>query len=125
MKSVPRFDRCAEGAEAMPLAVQLAWTLAALLIGAPMAMAQASGQAKAEGGSDAVRPFRVHFRMGDLKHRTAATRWPEREIVTDQSQGAPLATIQKLARYWSTEYEWRKCEAKLNALPQGRDRQSD
>jgi hypothetical protein len=70
-----------------------------------MAMAQASGQAKAEGGSDAVRPFRVHYRMGDLKHRTAATRWPEREIVTDQSQGAPLATIQKLARYWSTEYE--------------------
>ncbi len=78
-------------------------------------------QAKTEGGADAIRPFRVHFpdeALADLKRRIAATRWPEREIVTDQSQGVQLATVQKLARYWGTEYDWRKCEAKLNALPQ-------
>ena len=69
----------------------------------------------------AIRPFHVHFpdeALADLKHRIAATRWPEREIVTDQSQGVQLATVQKLARYWGTEYDWRRCEAKLNALPQ-------
>jgi hypothetical protein len=47
-----------------------------------------------------------------------ATRWPEKETVTDQSQGVQLATAQALARYWATEYDWRKCEARLNALPQ-------
>ena len=74
-----------------------------------------------EVGSDAIRPFRVHFpdeALADLKRRIAATRWPERETVTDQSQGVQLATVQKLARYWQNEYDWRKCEAKLNALPQ-------
>ena len=82
---------------------------------------QAEAQAKTEGGADAIRPFHVHFpdaALTDLKRRTAATRWPGREIVTDQSQGVQLATVQKLARYWETEYDWRKCEAKLNALPQ-------
>ena len=54
----------------------------------------------------------------DLRRRIAATRWPERETVTDASQGVQLATIQALARYWATEYDWRKIEAKLNALPQ-------
>ncbi len=49
--------------------------------------------------------------------RIAATRWPEKETVDDQSQGVQLATMQKLARYWATEYDWRKCEARLNALP--------
>jgi pimeloyl-ACP methyl ester carboxylesterase len=69
----------------------------------------------------AIRPFHVNFpdaELADLKHRIAATRWPGREVVTDQSQGVQLATVQKLARYWGTEYDWRKCEAKLNALPQ-------
>jgi pimeloyl-ACP methyl ester carboxylesterase len=68
-----------------------------------------------------IRPFSVHFpdeALADLKRRIAATRWPEREIVPDQSQGVQLATVQKLARYWQTEYDWRRCEAKLNALPQ-------
>ena len=105
----------------MKLVMQLGWALAALLVGAPIAMAQTSAQATAEGGADAVRPFRVHFpdeALADMKRRIAATRWPEREIVTDQSQGVPLATVQKLARYWGAEYDWRKCEAKLNALPQ-------
>ena len=70
---------------------------------------------------DAITPFRVHFpdeALADLKHRIAATRWPDREIVPDQSQGVQLAMVQKLARYWATDYNWRKVEAKLNALPQ-------
>ena len=70
---------------------------------------------------DAVRPFHVHVSDGalaDLRQRVAATRWPDRETVSDTSQGVQLATMQKLARYWATEYDWRKCEAKLNALPQ-------
>jgi pimeloyl-ACP methyl ester carboxylesterase len=80
-----------------------------------------AAQAKTEGGPDAIRPFRAHFsdaELADLKRRIAATKWPERETVTDATQGVQLATTQKLARYWATEYDWRKCEAKLNALPQ-------
>jgi pimeloyl-ACP methyl ester carboxylesterase len=68
-----------------------------------------------------IRPFEVHVpdeALADLKRRIAATRWPERETVTDQSQGVQLATTQKLARYWETHYDWRKCEARLNAVPQ-------
>jgi len=56
--------------------------------------------------------------LNELRRRVNATRWPERETVTDESQGVQLATMQKLAHYWETEYEWRKVEAKLNALPQ-------
>jgi pimeloyl-ACP methyl ester carboxylesterase len=72
-------------------------------------------------GKSALRPFRVDVpeaELVELRRRINATRWPERESVKDQSQGVPLATIQKLARYWATDYDWRKCEAKLNALPQ-------
>jgi pimeloyl-ACP methyl ester carboxylesterase len=68
-----------------------------------------------------VRPFRIDVpeeALVDLRRRIAATQWPERETVADQSQGVQLATIQQLARYWATEYAWRKAEAKLNALPQ-------
>ena len=56
--------------------------------------------------------------LADLRRRISATKWPDRETVADASQGVHLATIQKLARYWATDYDWRKCEAKLNALPQ-------
>src|SRR5262249_41887013 len=55
--------------------------------------------------------------LDDLRKRINATRWPERETVTDDSQGMQLATIQELARYWGTDYDWRRCEARLNALP--------
>jgi pimeloyl-ACP methyl ester carboxylesterase len=68
-----------------------------------------------------IRPFRVEMpeeAMADLRGRIAATRWPRRELVADRSQGVQLATIQELARYWATDYDWRTCEAKLNALPQ-------
>jgi pimeloyl-ACP methyl ester carboxylesterase len=68
----------------------------------------------------AVRPFTIDVPeadLEDLRARIAATRWPEKETVTDQSQGPSLATMQALARYWQTEYDWRKCEEKLKALP--------
>jgi pimeloyl-ACP methyl ester carboxylesterase len=76
----------------------------------------------ASGAADAaIRPFRVNIAeedLVDLRRRIAATRWPDRETVLDDSQGVPLAAIQQLARYWAREYDWRKCEARLNALPQ-------
>jgi len=71
-------------------------------------------------GKAALRPFHVSVpetELTDLRRRINATRWPERETVTDQSQGVQLATMEKLARYWATEYDWRKCEARLNAVP--------
>jgi pimeloyl-ACP methyl ester carboxylesterase len=70
---------------------------------------------------NAIRPFHVSVpeaELTELRRRINATRWPEREPVTDQSQGVQLATIQKLAHYWGTEYDWRRCEAQLKALPQ-------
>ena len=69
----------------------------------------------------AIRPFKLSVpeaKLVDLRRRIAATQWPEKETVGDQSQGVPLATMQELARYWATDYDWRKCEAKLSALPQ-------
>src|SRR6202008_4571866 len=68
-----------------------------------------------------IRPFHVNVPEADLtelRRRINATRWPERETVTDASQGVRLDTIQALARYWATEYDWRACEARLNAVPQ-------
>ncbi|HXT99691.1 MAG TPA: alpha/beta fold hydrolase [Polyangia bacterium] len=76
---------------------------------------------KSAADKTAIRPFRVNVPEADLvelRTRINATRWPEREPVSDASQGVQLATIQKLARYWATDYDWRKCEAKLNAQPQ-------
>ena len=69
----------------------------------------------------AIRAFRVDTPeedLDDLRQRIAATRWPSKELVADRSQGVQLATLQELARYWATDYDWRKCEARLNALPQ-------
>ena len=73
------------------------------------------------GHGAAIRPFRIEYPESDileLRHRIAATRWPEKETVSDTSQGVPLLPLQHLARYWATDCDWRKCEAKLNALPQ-------
>src|SRR5262245_53398800 len=70
---------------------------------------------------DAMRPFRIDIpdeALIDLRRRVAATRWPDRETVSDDSQGVPLATMQELARHWATGYDWRKVETRLNALPQ-------
>jgi pimeloyl-ACP methyl ester carboxylesterase len=79
------------------------------------AVAQQTGAEKT-----AIRPFEPGFpeaELTELRRRVNATRWPERETVSDDTQGVPLATIQELARYWGTDYDWSKCEAKLNAVP--------
>ena len=71
-------------------------------------------------GGPSIRPFEYHAsdeELADLRRRITATRWPERETVNDRTQGVQLATSQALAKYWATEYDWRVCEAKLNALP--------
>jgi pimeloyl-ACP methyl ester carboxylesterase len=76
---------------------------------------------RTEADVTAVRPFEVHVpeeQLAELRRRLAATRWPSRELVTDRSQGVQLATMQELARYWATDYDWHRCEARLNALPQ-------
>jgi pimeloyl-ACP methyl ester carboxylesterase len=78
------------------------------------------GVAKAAEG-DPIRPFRVNIpeeELVDLRRRIAATRWPDRETVNDRSQGGQLAKMQEIVRYWGSGYDWRKAEAKLNALPQ-------
>ena len=92
---------------------------------APFASAQAVEAMELEAagagaGGSAIRPFHIGFAeeaLADLKRRVVATRWPDRETVADDTQGVQLATTQALARYWATEYDWRKCEARLNAVP--------
>jgi pimeloyl-ACP methyl ester carboxylesterase len=77
--------------------------------------------AAAQNDDTAIRPFRVSVPdadLADLKRRLAATRWPTRELVEDRSQGVQLSTLRELARYWTTEHDWHRCEARLNALPQ-------
>src|SRR5919108_4066653 len=72
------------------------------------------------GGSAAIRPFRVNIPeadLADMRRRILAARLPEKETVDDFTQGVPLATVQKLGKYWATEYDWRKCEERLNAVP--------
>ncbi len=82
---------------------------------------QPQAASTADAATAAIRPFQVNVpekELVDLRQRIAATRWPDRETVTDRSQGAQLAKMQALVRYWGTSYDWRKAEAKLNALPQ-------
>src|SRR5688572_31252826 len=69
----------------------------------------------------AIHPFQIEVpeeQLADLRRRISATRWPSKELVADRSQGVQLATMQELARYWATDYDWRQAEARLNALPQ-------
>ncbi|MFL5529177.1 MAG: epoxide hydrolase family protein [Gemmatimonadaceae bacterium] len=84
-------------------------------------VATAPTKSRTTADNTAIRPFTFKApqeRLAEMKRRIAATQWPEKETVADQSQGVPLATMQELARYWATDYDWRKVEAKLNALPQ-------
>src|SRR5215467_3631932 len=90
---------------------------------ASLALASAAlpGVAGDTAAASAIRPFHIKVpeaKLADLRRRINATQWPERELVADSSQGVQLATMQKLARYWETDYDWRKIEAKLNSLPQ-------
>src|SRR3989442_7404446 len=83
-------------------------------------MTQTSATQRSSEQADEIRPLNVNFpeaELTELRRRINATKWPERETVTDASQGVQLATSQALARYWGTDYDWRKCEARLNALP--------
>jgi pimeloyl-ACP methyl ester carboxylesterase len=88
----------------------------------PMTQTAAKPQSTPPAGSeDAIRPFRVAVpekQIAELRRRIAATRWPTKELVGDRSQGVQLATLKELARYWATDYDWRKVEARLNAYPQ-------
>ncbi len=81
----------------------------------------ASAPAAAENNDTAIRPFRVSItekQLAELRHKISDTRWPSKELVGDRSQGVQLATLKALAQYWATDYDWRKAEARLNALPQ-------
>jgi hypothetical protein len=80
-----------------------------------------SASTTAAAASTLIRPFHISVpeaEIDQLRRRVNATRWPDRETVEDRSQGAQLAKFQELVRYWGTEYDWRRAEAKLNALPQ-------
>jgi pimeloyl-ACP methyl ester carboxylesterase len=109
-----------------PVAVVLALALTSTDRGGPAVVtASVMGPAAVAGGATkngaAIRPFRVNVPVADLdelRRRIAATRWPEKETVADSSQGVPLGTTRELARYWATDYDWRRVEAQLNALPQ-------
>jgi pimeloyl-ACP methyl ester carboxylesterase len=93
--------------------VLVASALTSVAMMVPMPLFAATG--------DAIRPFSVSVpqdQLDDLRRRVAATRWPDRETVADDTQGVQLATIRKLAAYWAAEYDWRKIEARLSALPQ-------
>src|SRR5258708_10441698 len=97
------------------------WTPAAMGIAAAgVASLFPAHPAPAAAGDD-IRPFRINVpeeALVDLRSRINATRWPDRETVPDESQGVQLPAMQEIARYWATDYDWRKVEAKLNALPQ-------
>ena len=84
-------------------------------------MSQVSTAAAAtQTAADAIRPFSINFpqeELDELRRRIAATRWPEKETVNDETQGVQLATMKKLVDYWQTDYDWRKIETKLNSLP--------
>lgn len=94
---------------------------AALSMFPPVLSAAAQDDGGHPAATDAIRPFRAHApraALADLHRRLAVTRWPDAETVGDRSQGVQLATLQRLVRYWATDYDWRKAEAKLNAYPQ-------
>jgi pimeloyl-ACP methyl ester carboxylesterase len=113
-------DRCSSSFLAT---AAVASAFALVLLAAPshaQTVAAVDAQATGRAEGSAIRPFHVNVPekdLVDLRRRVAATRWPDKETVTDQSQGVQLAKLQALVRYWGTDYNWRKVEAKLNALP--------
>jgi hypothetical protein len=101
--------------------IKLALIIALSTISIPARAGEGSGAPALAEQSEAIRPFHINVpeeALADLRRRIAETRWPDRETVADQSQGVQLATMQELVHYWGTKYDWRKAEAKLNALPQ-------
>jgi pimeloyl-ACP methyl ester carboxylesterase len=122
-KDCPPKTKAAQISRRDSLKLTAASAMASLLPSYAPAATQTESPAQGEDSmtdKTVIRPFRAKFPkadLTDLRRRVAATRWPERETVRDDSQGVRLATIQKLAHYWATKHDWRKCEAKLNALP--------
>lgn len=117
------FRRALRGAALSGGAMGMAFAVAATSAQSAVAPDKqtAPARAQAAAASDAVRPFRVEISdaaLLDLRRRVSATRWPDKETVADQSQGARLAEIQALVKYWGTDYDWRRAESTLNALPQ-------
>ena len=103
----------------------LATAAAAGAVGCIMRALPSAAQTVAAAGDDTIRPFHVNFpddALVDLRQRITATRWPEKETVTDASQGVQLATVQKLANYWQTDYDWRKVEAQAERFAAIHDR---
>src|SRR5882672_2326286 len=100
--------------------------LASTMVAGALVMQGASSNAQSgpsvnASSNEDIRPFHVNIpekKLVDLKRRILATQWPEQENVKDASQGVQLATMQAIAKYWATAYDWRKVEARLNALPQ-------
>src|ERR1700722_7990996 len=84
-------------------------------------MTQTSATQRGSEQPDSIRPFHVNFpeaELTDLRRRINATRWPDKETVNDDTQGVQFATMKQLAHYWGADYDWRKCQAKLNSVPQ-------
>jgi pimeloyl-ACP methyl ester carboxylesterase len=118
------FRAAMQVAAAFGLLVVVAFSHSQTLIKKEVSTAQLDSpqlDAQPDVASDAIRPFHISIpedQLVELRRRIAATQWPERELVSDATQGVQLATMQKLAHYWATDYDWRKAEARLNALPQ-------
>src|SRR4051794_34083014 len=96
-------------------------TLLAATAGAGLVTPLTGNPVAAAADAAAVRPFTFKASenvLAELRQRIVATQWPDRQTVNDQSQDVPLATLQELARYWASGYDWRRCEAKLDVLPQ-------
>jgi pimeloyl-ACP methyl ester carboxylesterase len=103
---------------ALELNKKIRSTLMAVIAASGTALGAIPSHAAAD---ESIRPFRANIPQADvddLRKRVLATRWPDKELVADRSQGVQLATLRELARYWTTDYDWRKGEARLNALPQ-------
>lgn len=99
----------------------LAALAAAMLVSAAHISNAAAADPQVATADESIRPFQVHVpqsQLDDLRRRIADTRWPDKETVGDISQGIQLANVQALVRYWGTDYDWRKAEAQLNALPE-------
>jgi pimeloyl-ACP methyl ester carboxylesterase len=121
MKSKDQIELTPRSAERQNVITRAA--IASLAVAAVMlpVVAGDAPRSVAREDANAIRPFRVNVpkaALTDLRRRLAATRWPTKELVKDRSQGVQLATLQELVRYWATDYDWRKAEAKLNAFPQ-------
>ena len=120
MKTTGQIEVTPRAAARRNLATRTAVALLALAAATIPAVAGDSSSTGTREDRTAIRPFHVKIseaELTELRSRIKATKWPERETVADASQGVQLATMQKLARYWSTDYDWRKVEAKLNAVP--------